>query len=488
MNYPDLIDEGFPSPDEREPAELRGDIADELSDHLTCIFDEERSQKEIDESAAHSRALERFGNPKRLAYRLWWEAMKEKIMKDRIILIAMILMAIGTIAVAGLTWVSFQKSQEVNRAMVQALEKIAANRPAEPAPSTPAQSSVAFHVLKGSAEGAPVNHARIDLASVDAEGKSEMLSTGEYTDDQGWLRKIIPPGKYRYWTYKYATPNVLLSQSQTGLVIPAGDQRVQPIILPTFSAIEYVPKLDAVQKDPDLEVLFGFEMKFAPLDGWQAEGDFICDRNGNLFDFKRGPSIDSSVLRLPKSLQSHSFGVYLANEGGNNFYTETPAKEPNLGLPSLDFDLMLTEFYALPGSLIEFPHQDATVTTPRYLKFAPNNRILIGAFHLENESNRFWNIRLPGKAVECIDRISDLVKGITPDAEPPAKTDSLVTPDTDPNAPGLSRQERIRRQEILNSKRMQIAKERQAKSKESGTSNPLTEEAVTTPTLTQTSP
>jgi len=131
MNWSELVNEGFPSPHEREPAELRGDIADELSDHLTCIFEGEQNRNESDEHMSRDRALERFGNPKRIAYRLWWEAMKERIMRDRIILIAMILMALATIAVSGFAWTSLQRAQEINRTTFAALGRLENRNPAE---------------------------------------------------------------------------------------------------------------------------------------------------------------------------------------------------------------------------------------------------------------------------------------------------------------------------------------------------------------------
>src|ERR1700761_5414983 len=74
----------LPEPRQDEPASLRIDIVDELSDHLHCAFRRE-VLRDGDEAAARRRTLDRFGDPKQLARRLWWQAMWSRIMKQRIV-------------------------------------------------------------------------------------------------------------------------------------------------------------------------------------------------------------------------------------------------------------------------------------------------------------------------------------------------------------------------------------------------------------------
>lgn len=80
----------LPPPDDFEPSSLRDDIRDELQDHLQCAFRRE-VLRDGDEPAAQTRVLNRFGDPKQLARRLWWQAMWSRVMGKKLM--------------AGLQWV-----------------------------------------------------------------------------------------------------------------------------------------------------------------------------------------------------------------------------------------------------------------------------------------------------------------------------------------------------------------------------------------------
>src|SRR6476620_5570808 len=95
MSWQDAITESFPPPHEREPSNLRADIRDELADHLECATRRELL-KTRDEATAQQAALERFGDPKSIACRLWWDGMKGRIMKDRLFIV---LFTFGVLAV-----------------------------------------------------------------------------------------------------------------------------------------------------------------------------------------------------------------------------------------------------------------------------------------------------------------------------------------------------------------------------------------------------
>jgi hypothetical protein len=82
FNFDLLAD--LPAPRDDEPPSLRSDIADELLDHLACAYRRE-ILKDGDEVAAERRVLDRFGDPKKLARRLWWQAMWSRIMGRRML-------------------------------------------------------------------------------------------------------------------------------------------------------------------------------------------------------------------------------------------------------------------------------------------------------------------------------------------------------------------------------------------------------------------
>ncbi len=77
----DILTE-LPAPLDDEPPSVRQDIADELADHLTCAYRRELL-KTPDEPTAQQRVLDRFGNPQRIAYQLWFQALWGRIMLNR---------------------------------------------------------------------------------------------------------------------------------------------------------------------------------------------------------------------------------------------------------------------------------------------------------------------------------------------------------------------------------------------------------------------
>jgi hypothetical protein len=89
----------LPAPRDDEPASLRQDILDELSDHLSCAFHRELV-KSGDEQTAKERVLDRFGDPRRIALQLWFQAMWSRIMLQRVSLGLQGLLVVGVLAVA----------------------------------------------------------------------------------------------------------------------------------------------------------------------------------------------------------------------------------------------------------------------------------------------------------------------------------------------------------------------------------------------------
>ena len=82
----------LPVPRDDEPASLRQDIVDELSDHLACALNRELLRSR-DNQVARDEVLRRFGNPSHVARQLWIDAMKERIMSQRLTLILMTVVA-----------------------------------------------------------------------------------------------------------------------------------------------------------------------------------------------------------------------------------------------------------------------------------------------------------------------------------------------------------------------------------------------------------
>lgn len=116
----------LPEPRDDEPASLRADIADELADHLQCAFRRE-VLKDGDTAAAQRRALDRFGDPQQLARRLWWQAMRSQLMKQRIVFALQWMVALTAMLISGAVF--WQQSQLLAE-LRQARQEDAAQRQA----------------------------------------------------------------------------------------------------------------------------------------------------------------------------------------------------------------------------------------------------------------------------------------------------------------------------------------------------------------------
>jgi hypothetical protein len=116
----------LPEPSDDEPPSLRADIADELADHLQCAFRREVI-KDGDAAAARRRALDRFGDPKQLARRLWRQAMWSRIMRQRIVSGLQWMIAVTAMLISGAVF--WQQSQLLAE-LRQARQEDAAERQA----------------------------------------------------------------------------------------------------------------------------------------------------------------------------------------------------------------------------------------------------------------------------------------------------------------------------------------------------------------------
>lgn len=152
MEWRDELKEALPSPRRDEPASLRRDIEDELADHLHCAMAREGATA-TDETQARRAVLERFGNPRRVAYKLWWDAMKEKIMKDRLLAAASILLMLTCAVALAALWLTLKENREVNAALLAQLKAIAS----APAPIPAGMAVFKLKAAQGTPEGKPAS-------------------------------------------------------------------------------------------------------------------------------------------------------------------------------------------------------------------------------------------------------------------------------------------------------------------------------------------
>ena len=82
---------------------------------------------------AQRNVLNRFGNPRRIARQLWFDAMKERIMSQRLQLFQTVVMTVTCLVILGLTWTVFSQNRalsEINRAFLEKLTAVP-DRPAQ---------------------------------------------------------------------------------------------------------------------------------------------------------------------------------------------------------------------------------------------------------------------------------------------------------------------------------------------------------------------
>jgi HAAS len=108
----------LPPPNADEPASLRRDILDELADHLACAARQEALRAELDtdgetpdEQTIADRVLARFGDPRRIARRLWFDAMKGRLMMQKLTAAFAAVAAVGAIAGCVLLWTAMDATR-----------------------------------------------------------------------------------------------------------------------------------------------------------------------------------------------------------------------------------------------------------------------------------------------------------------------------------------------------------------------------------------
>ncbi len=122
MDFRDAISARLPEPRDDEPPSLRQDIVDEIGDHLASAYKRELLRG-VGASAAREAVLERFGDPARVALRLWLDEMKGKIMTQRILIATCLVVMAACITAVGLSWHWMNHDQLLrSRAAAEAVE------------------------------------------------------------------------------------------------------------------------------------------------------------------------------------------------------------------------------------------------------------------------------------------------------------------------------------------------------------------------------
>ena len=217
MNFRDGLSTDLPSPRDDEPASLRDDIVDELADHLACMYRRELLRG-ADASTAKARVLERFGNPAAVARRLWFDAMKGKIMSQRILVSCCIFLTLISLGLAVVLWTQVidsrrmavemearaaMQAHEAMKAQEEMIKQLAAVSKAVENPRSPDWIPVSFKLTQETLDGPPAVNLRVSLGR-GGGGSNKPEAILRQSDANGVVDfGVVQPGD---WEYKLTLP------------------------------------------------------------------------------------------------------------------------------------------------------------------------------------------------------------------------------------------------------------------------------------------
>lgn len=291
MDWRESVSEGFPRRNRDEPPSLRRDIADELGDHLACAFAREL-ERTGDESAARRAVLDRFGDPKKLARRLWLDAMREVIMNQRILLATCIILAAACLATATFSWIAMNNSRQANEVLLSEVKGLS-----QQAKHNSPWAYLNVRVLRGSDTGPPVEGIEVSL-----EGKT-------YNEtERSLMRKAdadgrcafgpIRPGLYTIYVGSQFADQTFSFYSRTHIDLLPGDKD---------KVIHYpdIPRTKvgfAIDLPPDLQgedLVFGCQFEFQDFRDWKNKRDWKINKDV-AFDARR-PYYEQSEVYFDRS-------------------------------------------------------------------------------------------------------------------------------------------------------------------------------------------
>lgn len=259
----------LPPPRDDEPATLRQDIVDELEDHLQCGLRRELLTNPTDHGTAYQRVLNRFGNPAAIARQLWFDALKENVMSQRITTVAIILL---TLLCGGLFLFTWQ-SQTANRELIQQQQATMAEfvqnlkdlRDSAAITQPTEWNRLTVRCVYDKSGGEPVAGAKLNLTS-HSEGTRDMPPLTETARTDG----SVDFGKLRYGQYTLRVDvqdKLTLSQIVS---IRVGQDAELEIICPRPDAkASLTVRLNSdvpIPEDLSPNLWFGFSAKVVPAE------------------------------------------------------------------------------------------------------------------------------------------------------------------------------------------------------------------------------
>ncbi len=224
----------------REPATLRNDILDELADHLALAAERERRTGIEDEKTVWKRVVERFGDPNRVARQLWWDAMREQIMREWIHT-GVVVVGVAVVAICAVF--GYRLIQATNQTL-QAL--LAQQKPQEATLAT-----LKVEVRRGSADGPAVTGQEISLSGHAFDGEEMPREINTPLDASG--KAVFGPIRPGQYYLNFVDPETKLSINSE-ITLFAGEKE-EAIIVPENKPVQVELRADMPPSSDDAHQL-----------------------------------------------------------------------------------------------------------------------------------------------------------------------------------------------------------------------------------------
>jgi len=272
MRWPEAGVRLFPPRHRAEPENLRRDITDELADHLALAAEDEVVKHGRTHEGAWQQAIERFGNPDAVARKLWWDAMKERVMRDWIHSGIAAVSAIVVVLVAVLVVNSMKQMQTTQVQLIEALKGLSQ-------PPAPVGETLDVEVHRGSESGPPAAGVGVTLSGKLNQDTSANVSLN--TDAQGRVRfSPVPQGAYRL-TFK--DPRSALEMQMEHSLF-AGVGSTVTVVAPDSVPVEKQFKLESPLPFPNDRVVVAVHIStddtFIAGNIWQFSASVIVGNRG----------------------------------------------------------------------------------------------------------------------------------------------------------------------------------------------------------------
>lgn len=337
MSWRDEAERALPPPRRHEPADLRADILDELADHLALAAERERGRNgNAGEDAIWARVLEQFGNPQTLAQRLWWDAMKETVMREWIQTTVVVLACVAVVLFLG---IMFRQMQTMNQTLISVIQQ-------QKGADSSGTATLAVTARRGTASGPPVAKMPVTLSGSIFRNDADTVTKD--TDAQG---------RVSFGPMQFGNFYLCLEDTETGMThrrqvtLFAGDSLIEAIAPEVaFTEVKVDVGTPPLADDALQRILLTCQARWGDKDNeWFWDRPMLAGRDHTSLLPEEGQRDGRPRPRRPISFQGNStfFGLDTAMQ------SRYPAEESEARIPgtSITFKTAILVLYAKHGQL-----------------------------------------------------------------------------------------------------------------------------------------